>query len=193
MQETRSLRGWQKILTRLRQGMWSTARYSSDLLPRDERASSSRTMAGTVARGGTDHHRCRIRRHHLRLHRRQKLQHDGRDHCRHRLSKSPPPPSPPVGGAGPGRMRMRSWSGAGWFGPGQVAHSARTRPAYVESNVAPDSGSAVIKMLSDPVLRNLLQPAPNLVVLCNKYQNRYWPATFARNVVVLCNLLVIMR
>jgi hypothetical protein len=46
------------------------------------------------------------------------------------------------------------------------ARSARTSFANVASNVASDSGTAVIKMLSDPVLRNLLQQAPKLVVLC---------------------------
>jgi hypothetical protein len=51
--------------------------------------------------------------------------------------------------------------------------SGLTRHAHVESNVALDSGSTVIKMLSDQFLRNLLQPAPNLVVLCKNYQNRY--------------------
>jgi hypothetical protein len=46
--------------------------------------------------------------------------------------------------------RSLDWSGragAGWFGLVQVARSAQTRHAHVESNVAPDSGSAVIKML----------------------------------------------
>jgi hypothetical protein len=72
-----------------------------------------------------------------------------------------------------GALDWSGRAGLGWIEPGQVAHSARTRLAHVESNVAPDSGSAVIKMLSDPVLRNLLQPAPKLVVLCKNYQNRY--------------------
>jgi hypothetical protein len=51
-------------------------------------------------------------------------------------------------------------------------HSARTRPAYMESNVVLASGSAMIKMLSDQFLRNLLQPAPNVVVLCKNYQTQ---------------------
>jgi hypothetical protein len=72
-----------------------------------------------------------------------------------------------------GRPDWSGRAGLGWIGPGQVARSARTRFAHVASNVASDSGTAVIKMLLDPVLRNLLQQAPKLVVLCKNYQNRY--------------------
>jgi hypothetical protein len=63
---------------------------------------------------------------------------------------------------------VRVWSsraGVGLDPTRSRACSARTSFANVASNVASDSGTAVIKMLSDPVLRNLLQLAPKLVVL----------------------------